>query len=216
MTSDERAGLRSGTGAVERVTGPTGQPVERSKPHVGHGEGGNFLGVPVLNVSSEHSRPLSRGSSRCSISKAGWCALRGRGSKGRGIDICPTAKFGMGLRTIVAGASARRKQSFLQGMADRLLVGGNAGSAKTSPSSVGNSDVGIRGRIIGGPHLRQSPGVNTSPVTYFPMRFYAVVWRPKVGVEFPGLESSNDDLFLDGNAGVHQAAVRPYGKPVWK
>ena len=128
----------------------------------------------------------------------------------------PTAKFGVGLWTIVAGASARRKQPSSQGLADRLFVGGNTGSAKTSPSSVRNPDVWIGGRIIVGPHLGQSPGVNTSPVTDFPMRFLAVVWRPTVGVEFPGFESADDSLFLDGNAGVQQAAVRPPGKPVWK
>lgn len=128
----------------------------------------------------------------------------------------PTAKFGVGLRTIVAGASARRKQPGSEGVANRHFVGGNAGSAKASPSTVRNPDVGIRGRIIVGPHLRQSPGVNTSPVTDFPMRFYAVVWRPTVGVEFPGLESSNDDLLLDGNSGVHQTAVCPYGKTIGK
>lgn len=101
-------------------------------------------------------------------------------------------------------------------MADRLFVGGNVGSAKTSPSSVRNPDVRIRGRIMVGPHLGQSFGVNTSPVTDLPVRLLAVVWRPTVGVEFPGLESAADNLFVDGNAGVHQAAVRPPGKPVWK
>ena len=56
--------------------------------------------------------------------------------------------------------------------------------------------------------------VYTSPETDFPMRFYAVVWRPTVGVEFPGFQSVDDSLFLDANAGVQQAAVRPPGKPV--
>ena len=216
LARDERADLRSGTGVVERGTGTTGSPWSTAKPRVGHGGVGSFCGVPVLNVSSEHSRPLSRSSSRSLFSKAGWCALCKRGSKGRGIDTRPTAKFGMGLRTIVAGASARRKQPGSEGVANRIFVGGNVGSSETSPSSVRNPDVGIRVRIIVGPNLRQRTGVNTSPVTDFPMRFYAVVWRPTVGVEFPGLESSNDDLFLDGNAGVHQAAVRPYGKTIGK
>jgi hypothetical protein len=48
------------------------------------------------------------------------------------------------------------------------------------------------------------------------MRFFAVVWRPTIGVEFPGFESTDDDLFLDGNAGVHQAAVRSAAKAIWK
>jgi hypothetical protein len=201
---------------VERGTGPTGSPWSVAEPRAGHGEIGSFHGVPVLNVSSESSRALSSGTPGASISRADWRAVRWRGSKGRGIDTHPTAKFGMGLWTIVAWPSARRKQPSSQGVADRLFVSGNAGSAKTSPSSVRNPDVGIRGHIIFGPHLRQSPGVNTSPVTDFPMRFYAVVWRPTVGVEFPGLESPNDDLFLDGNAGVHQTAVCPPGKAIGK
>ena len=37
LARDERAVLRSGTGVVERDTGD-GQPVERSKPRVGHGD----------------------------------------------------------------------------------------------------------------------------------------------------------------------------------
>ncbi len=201
---------------VERGTGPTGSPWSVAEPRAGHGEIGSFHGVPVLNVSSESSRALSSGTPGASISRADWRAVRGRGRKGCGINPRPTAKFGVGLRTIVAGASARRKQPGSEGVANRLFVGGNAGSAKTSPSAVGNSDVGIRGRIIVGPNLRQSPGVNTSPVTDFPMRFYAVVWRPTVGVEFPGLESLNDDLFLDGNAGVHQTAVCPPRKAIGK
>ncbi len=201
---------------VERGTGPTGSPWRVAEPRAGHGEIGSFHGVPVLNVSSESSRAFSSGTPGASISRADWRAVRGRGSKGRRIDTHPTAKFGMGLWTIVAWPSARRKQPSSQGVADRLFVSGNAGSAKTSPSSVGNSDVWIRRRIMVGPNLRQSPGVNTSPVTDFPMRFLAVVWRPTVRVKFSSFESAADNLFVDGNAGVHQAAVRPPGKPVWK
>jgi len=37
LARDERADLRSGTGVVEGQQGD-GQPVERSKPRVGHGE----------------------------------------------------------------------------------------------------------------------------------------------------------------------------------
>lgn len=192
------------------------QPVERSKPCVGHGVMGNLRGAPALNSCSETPNSLSKKLMRASIFNAGWRMFRQRWSKGRGINPRPTAKFGVGLWTKVAGASARRKQPSSEGVADRLFVGGNSGSAKTSPSSVRNPDVWIRGRIMGGPNLGQSPRVNTSPVTDFPMRFFAVVWRPTIGVEFPGFESTDDDLFLDGNAGVHQAAVRSAAKAIWK
>lgn len=164
----------------------------------------------------ESPGPFANGSTRTSISIAGWRVFWERGSKGRGINVCPTAKFGMGLWAVVAGAFAWHKHSSPQGVTNRFFVGGNAGSAKTSPSSVRNSDVWIRGPIIVGPHLGQSPRVNTSPVTDFPMRFLAVVWRPTVGVEFPGLQSTDDDPSLDGNAGVEKAAASPYGKTIGK
>lgn len=191
------------------------QPVKRSNITRGSRRGRRLHDVPVLNVSSESSRALSSGASRASISTAGWRALRKHGSKSRGINPRPTAKFGVGLQTVVAGALARRKQPSLQGVADRLLVGGNAGSAKTSPSSVRNPDVWIRGRIIVGPHLGQSPMVDTGPVTDFSMCFCAVVRWPTVGVEFPGLESTDNDFLVDGNASVEKATVRPLRKAVW-
>jgi len=34
------------------------------------------------------------------------------------------------------------------------------------------------------------------------------------GQSFPGLKGADDDLFVDGNAGVEKAAVRPSGKAV--
>lgn len=167
-------------------------------------------------VQRESSCSFANGSTHSSISNAGWRALPQRGSKGRGINPRPTTKFGVGLWTKVAGASARRKQPSSQGVADRHFVGRNAGSSKTSPSSVRNPDVRIRGRIMVGPHLGQSSRVNSSPVTDFLMRFYAVVWRPTVGVEFPGLEDADDDPFGDGNASVDKAAGCPSGKSVEK
>jgi hypothetical protein len=48
------------------------------------------------------------------------------------------------------------------------------------------------------------------------MRFLAVVWRPTAGVEFPGFDSTDDYLPIDGNAGVEKATVCPSGKAVWK
>ena len=192
------------------------QPVKRSKPRVGHGVMSNLRGGPARNTCSETPISLSENSMHASIFTIRRRMLQTLRKHGKGIKASPTAKFAVSLWTIVAGPSARRKQPSSQGVADRLFVGGNAGSAKTSPSSVRNPDVWIRGRIMGGPHLGQSPRVNTSPVTDFPMRFLAVVWRPTVGIEFPGLESADDVLFLDGNAGVHQAAVRPPGKAIWK
>ena len=202
---------------VERGTGPTGSPWSAAQPRVGHGRIGNVRSVlrPAMRA-TRIPCSFANGSTRTSIFNAGWRVFRQRGSKGRGINPRPAAKFAVGLRTKVAGASARRQPPSSEGVADRLFVGRNAGSLETSPSSVRNPDVGIRTRIIVGPHLRQSPEVNTSPVTDFPMRLYAVVWRPTVRVEFPGFESVDDSLFLDANAGVQQAAVRPHGKPVWK
>ena len=196
--------------------GRQGRPSARGAKHAARWSRrvGNFRGVPTLNIRSENTRPLSSGSRRTSIYRAGCRAFRTRGYDGRGIDARPAAKLGMGLWAVVAGAFARRKPPSSEGVADRLFVGGNAGSAKASPGPVRNPDVWIRGRIIVGPHLGQSPRVNTSPVTDFPMRFLAVVWRPTVGVEFPGFESADDDLLPDGDAGVKQAAVRPRGKPV--
>src|SRR6266571_1986573 len=38
LARDERAILRSGTGAVERERGPTGSPWNGGKPRVGHGD----------------------------------------------------------------------------------------------------------------------------------------------------------------------------------
>jgi hypothetical protein len=122
----------------------------------------------------------------------------------------------MGLWTIVAGASARRKEPSSQGVSHQLLFSGNARSSKTAPSSVGNPDVWIRGRIIVRPLLGQSLWGNTSPVTDFLMRFLAVVWRPTVRVEFSALESTNDDFLVGGNAGIEKATVRPLRKAVWK
>ena len=34
------------------------------------------------------------------------------------------------------------------------------------------------------------------------------------GQSFPGLKGADDDLFVDGNAGVEKAAVRPSGNAV--
>lgn len=194
-----------------------GSPCTGAEPRVGHGIIGQRTRRSGSHCAQRESPcPFPNGSTRTSFSNAGWRVFQQRGSQGSGCNASPTAKFGVGLWTKIAGALARRKQPSSEGLADRLFVGGNTGSAKTSPSSVRNPDVRIRGRIMIGPNLRQSPRVNTSPVTDFPMRFFAVVWRPTVGVEFPGFESADDSLFLDGNADVQQAAVRPPGKPVWK
>lgn len=70
--------------------------------------------------------------------------------------------------------------------------------------------------VLIGPHLRQSSGVNTRPVTDFAMRPFAVVLGPTVGVEFSGLESTNDGFLVDGNTGLEKATVRPHRKTVWK
>ena len=131
-----------------------------------------------------------------------------------GSNARPTAKFGVSLRAVIARVLAGRKQPSSEGVADRLFGGGNAGSTKTSPRSVRNPDVWKRGCMMDGPILGQCLRVNTSPVTNFPMRFFAVVWGTTVGEELPGFESVDDDFFLDGNAGIHQAAVCPLGEAV--
>jgi hypothetical protein len=101
-----------------------------------------------------------------------------------------------------------------EGVADGPFCSGNTRPAEDSPGAVRNPDVGKGGHIG---VMRRRPKclvVNPRPKTNLRVGLFSVVRGPVEGVDLPTFQSSDDGLLVDGNTGVGQAAVRPFGKTI--
>ena len=122
----------------------------------------------------------------------------------------------MGLWAVIAGTFAGRKHPSLEGMTHRFLRGRNGRPHETPPSPVRNPNVWKNSHRAFMRRRRERLAINPRPATNFNVSVVSVMWRPAVWVELSGLESTDDEIFVDGNAGVDEAAVCPPGKSVGK
>ena len=119
------------------------------------------------------------------------------------------AYLGMGLWAIVAGSLAWRKRPGLEGAADCFFCRGNGRPSKAAVRPVGKSIVRIRDHLTLKRRRQNFFWVDARPTTNLKVGDSDVIRRPVEGVEFSGLESVDNSLFVDGNTGVEKAAVRP-------
>jgi len=135
-----------------------------------------------------------------------WCC---QVLKGVRINFRPTTKLGMGLWTVVAGTLAWRKRPGLEGVADCFFCRRNGRPPKAAVRPVGESIVRILGHITLRWRRRKGFWVDARPTTNLKVGDGAVIWRPTVWAEFSRLDGADDDFFVNGNAGVEGASVRP-------
>ena len=132
------------------------------------------------------------------------------------INSSPATNLLVGDFAVVAGALVWPKLARFKGIPNRRLRNRNACTFKCPPSPKGKADVRIYFFIGILPGLGKRCRINLGPLTDFSVRIFAIVRRPAIDPQFPGLECVDDDLLLNGNAGLGEQIVRSLGQTVGK